>query len=113
MNPCDVYFLSLLVKYKLDRELSFTWVICTPLTYPVATITSAYAKSLSNLGEVNLALSSENPYVAKLLALRLSEKLKNTKILYLAAGPTSHSFVFAKTLKEKLNNNVILEALTP
>jgi hypothetical protein len=58
MNPCDVYFLSLLVKHKLDREPSSTWVICTPLTYPVATITSAYAKSLSNLGEVNLALSS-------------------------------------------------------
>lgn len=113
MNPCDIYFLSLLIKSKLERDLSSTWIICTPLTYPVATVASAYAKNLHNLGEVNLVLSSEDPYIAWLLASKLSGKLKNTKVLYLAAGPTPHVFVFAKTLKEELNNNVLLEALTP
>jgi len=113
MNPCDVYLLSLLVKHELGRSLSSTRIICTPLTYPVAAITSIYADSLDYLGDVNLVLSSEDPFIAKLLAEKLSEELGKTKILYLAAGPTSHVFVFAKTLKEKLNENVIFEALTP
>jgi hypothetical protein len=113
MNPCDAYLLSLLVKHELGRSLSSTWVICTPLTYPVAAITSAYASSLDCLGDVNLVLSSEDPYVAKLLGEKLSEELRRNKILYLAAGPTPHVFVFAKTLKDKLNDNVIFESLTP
>ena len=113
MNPVDVYLLSLLVDQELERSLSFTWVICTPLTYPVAAITSLYADNLDCLGNVNLVLSSEDPYVAKLLAEKLSEELKGGKILYLAAGPTPHVLVFAKTLKDKLGDNVIFESLTP
>ena len=112
MNPCDIYLLSLLVSHEL-RGISSTWVICTPLTYPVAAITSLYADNLDCLGNVNLVLSSEDPYVAKLLAEKLSEELKGGKILYLAAGPTPHVFVFAKTLKDKLGDNVIFESLTP
>ncbi|MEM2068688.1 MAG: hypothetical protein QXF28_07330 [Nitrososphaerota archaeon] len=114
MNTCDLYLLSLLVKtYFPESKLNSTWIICTPLTYPMASITSAYATWLSNLGKIRIVMSSEDVLVAKTLAESISEEIKKSKVLYLAAGPTSHVLSFGKTLKSRLGDNMICEALTP
>lgn len=112
MNPSDLYLLSLLIEncsFKLDS----TWIICTPLTYPIASVTSAYATQLPSLGRIRIVMSSEDPLVAKVLAESLSKKIEDGKMLYLAAGPTTHVLSFGKTLKNNLGDNVIFEALTP
>lgn len=115
MNPCDVYILSTLVKRNLGEKLHSTWIICTPLTYPLAALSTVYAAHLSALGDVRIVMSSEDPAIAKTLASKISEKeeIKNNKSLYLAAGPTSHVACFSKTLKKGLGDKIILETIAP
>lgn len=114
MNPCDLYLLSLFVKtYLPESTLASTWIICTPLTYPMASITSAYATKLPRLGKIKIVMSSEDPSVAKSLAENISKEVKGGKVLYLAAGPTTHVLSFGKTLRNMLGDNMICEAMTP
>lgn len=112
MNPSDIYLLSILFD-KSNIKLDSTWIICTPLTYPVASVVSAYATQVPSLGDIRIVMSSEDPPVAKVLAESLSKKIEDGKMLYLASGPTTHVLSFGKTLKNMLRDRIIYEALTP
>jgi len=114
MGPCDFYLLYAI----LDRwgSAGCTWVLATPLSYPIATLSSLYATSaLADwLGEVKVIITSEDPEVAAAAAERVASHTDGRRrILYLAAGPTPHVLVFGRRLRRELGDRAVLMPLVP
>jgi hypothetical protein len=117
MGPCDLYLLSCLIK-KLRLKAKKTYVLATPLSYPMATLASLYASlSLNTLGHVELVITSEDVESSKLLAGYLAGNSKSgteeETLVYLASGPTSQVLTLSLMLKRLKREKTVLVPLVP
>jgi len=116
MGPLDIYLILMMLKSAgILEKCENLWLIGTPLTYPTATYSLLYIrKCLPSEGiSSRLVISSEDPAFSRVIAKRVSGD-RNKKIIYLAAGPTSHVISFYKTLlEEKGRENVRAIPLSP
>jgi len=116
MGPCDIYLLvSILKSADIAEKCREIWLIGTPLSYPTAMYSCFYLERLIEdlkLGiKPKFALSSEDPAVSRTIAERISSGKR--KLLYIAAGPTSHVLSFYRTLLERLKEKASAIPLTP
>jgi hypothetical protein len=111
MGPCDLYLLASLVK---GIEISTTYVLATPLSYPLAALSSLYAalELEKMLGSIRFVLASEDVAVSKALARFIAEK-KGEKLIYLASGPTPQVLALCIELKQLMEDKVVLIPLAP
>ena len=111
MGPCDLYLLASLVK---GIEISTTYVLATPLSYPLAALSSLYAalELEKMLGSIRFVLASEDVAVSKALARFIAEK-KGEKLIYLASGPTPQVLALCIELKQLMGDKVVLIPLAP
>lgn len=113
MGPCDLYLLASLVG-KLGLEVEATYVLATPLSYPMAALSSLYAAlALETLGRIEFVLSSEDVAVSEALAEYLAEKAGNAVLVYLASGPTPQVLTLCVRLKQRMRNRAVLIPLAP
>lgn len=116
MGPCDFYLLASLVN-KLNVEIETTYVLATPLSYPMAALSSLYAAlelgKPKMLGDIEFVLASEDVAVSKVLAKYLEEEIERGKLIYLASGPTSQVLTFCVELKRLMKEKAILIPLAP
>jgi hypothetical protein len=111
MGPCDLYLLASLVK---GIEICTTYVLATPLSYPLAALSSLYAalELEKMLGSIRFVLASEDVAVSKALARFIAEK-KGEKLIYLASGPTPQVLALCIELKQLMEDKVVLIPLAP
>lgn len=111
MGPCDLYLLASLVK---GIEIGTTYVLATPLSYPLAALSSLYAalELEKMLGSIRFVLASEDVAVSKALARFIAEK-KGEKLIYLASGPTPQVLALCIELKQLMGDKVVLIPLAP
>jgi len=111
MGPCDLYLLASLAK---GIEISTTYVLATPLSYPLAALSSLYAalELEKMLGSIRFVLASEDVAVSKALARFIAEK-KGEKLIYLASGPTPQVLALCIELKQLMGDKVVLIPLAP
>jgi len=116
MGPCDFYLLASLVN-KLNVEIETTYVLATPLSYPMAALSSLYAAlelgKPKMLGDIEFVLASEDVAVSKVLAKYLEEEIERGKLIYLASGPTSQVLTLCIELKRLMKGKAILIPLAP
>jgi hypothetical protein len=116
MGPCDFYLLASLVN-ELNVEIETTYVLATPLSYPMAALSSLYAAlelgKPKMLGDVEFVLASEDVAVSKVLAKYLEEEIERGKLIYLASGPTSQVLTLCVELKRLIKERAILIPLAP
>jgi hypothetical protein len=116
MGPCDFYLLASLVN-KLNVEIETTYVLATPLSYPMAALSSLYAAlelgKPKMLGDIEFVLASEDVAVSKVLAKYLEEEIERGKLIYLASGPTSQVLTLCVELKRLMKEKAILIPLAP
>jgi hypothetical protein len=116
MGPCDFYLLASLVN-KLNVEIETTYVLATPLSYPMAALSSLYAAlelgKPKMLGDIEFVLASEDVAVSKVLAKYLEEEIERGKLIYLASGPTSQVLTLCVELKRLMKGKAILIPLVP
>jgi hypothetical protein len=116
MGPCDFYLLASLVN-KLNVEIETTYVLATPLSYPMAALSSLYAAlelgKPKMLGDIEFVLASEDVAVSKVLAKYLEEEIERGKLIYLASGSTSQVLTLCVELKRLMKEKAILIPLAP
>jgi hypothetical protein len=105
MGPLDIYLILLILESAgVLGGCGNLWIIGTPLTYPTAMYSLLYVRRCLQRKETSsrLVISSEDPTFSKVAAERISNGMsRSKKIVYIAAGPTSHVVSFYKTLIEK------------
>jgi hypothetical protein len=116
MGSCDFYLLASLVN-GLNVEIKTTYVLATPLSYPMAALSSLYAAlglgKPKMFGNVEFVLASEDVAVSKVLAKYLEEKTERGVLVYLASGSTSQVLTLCIELKRLLKERAILVPLAP
>jgi hypothetical protein len=115
MGPCDLYLIASLVELiGLSGRVEATYVLATPLSYPMAAVSSLYAAlELEVLGHVELVLASEDVAVSKALAEHLADRAERGALVYLAAGPTPQVLALSVELKRRLGDRAVLIPLAP
>jgi len=114
MGPCDLYLLASLLK---GLSVETTYVLATPLSYPMAAISSLYAalelEGSKALGRVKFVLASEDVAVSKSLAKYLAEGTEGKVLVYLASGPTPQVLTLCVELKRLKRGKALLIPLAP
>jgi hypothetical protein len=112
MGPCDFYLLASLIE---GIEIGTTYVLATPLSYPIAALSSLYAAlGLEKmLGNIRFILASEDVAVSKALAKFIVEEKNREKLVYLASGPTPQVLALCIELKRLIGDKVVLIPLAP
>jgi hypothetical protein len=115
MGPCDLYLIASIVELiGLSGRVEATYVLATPLSYPMAAVSSLYAAlELEALGRVELVLASEDVAVSKALAEYLADRAEECTLVYLAAGPTPQVLALSVELKRRLGDRAVLIPLAP
>jgi len=115
MGSCDLYLIASIVELiGLSGRVEATYVLATPLSYPMAAVSSLYAAlELEALGHVELVLASEDVAVSKALAEHLADRAEKSTLVYLAAGPTPQVLALSVELKRRLGDRAALIPLAP